>query len=143
MISQIEVACWNVVRPLSLLGLSNVPGSPADVRVFDFSVALHRWHELWGAAVLQLSVDFGASDDRRVVPLPDVLVPMLDNPVGVNGKDCGVLHKVRIAIRPGVQDAEVLQSHVDVVKADDLFIAADGLSWADLIGEGAQDGPSE
>ena len=122
---------WRVTMPSTLKG--NADG-------YDFQVVLHRSQETKGAAMLQLLPAIPDTNQDRVFLLPDAMVKMADRQVGINGKECGRLKKVRIAVEPGVQDSWALQSHVDMVKADDIFIAADGLSWADLVGEGEQDG---
>ena len=118
---------WTGTSPLSLRG--NAGG-------YDFDVELHRWGELHGAAVMQLKMPPGESDERRVVPLPDSMADLIGCIGGVNGKECGALRDVRVSVNPGVQDMHVLQAHVGVDKVDDLFTAAGRISWADLIGEG-------
>ena len=140
-IAWINVSEWQTVDALKLVGVARADGYPADEGVF--TVAVHRWGALRGAAVLQLSVEDWGEPFAVLFPLPPVLAEMEGKTAGVNGKDCGTLEKVRIAIRPGEQDAEALQSHIGVADSDDLFLAAGGLSWADLIGEGEQDGAGE
>ena len=140
-IAWINVGEWQTVNALKLVGVARAEGYPADEGLF--TVVVHRWGALRGAGVLQLSVESRPDQEDRVVPLPPVLADMEGKIAGVNGKDCGTLAKVRIAIRPGKLDAEVLHSHIDVPDTDDLFMDAGSIAWADLIGEGEQDGAGE
>ena len=133
---------WTSVSPTTLSGAVSAIDDDHQ-GAGGLYISLLRGHEQMGAASLHLYENISDNEDRRVVPLSDRLTAFKGREVGINGKDCGVLQKLRITVEPGIQDETILASHVGVNKVDDLFIAAGGMSWADLIGEGQQDGKGE